>query len=340
MKKIDSFRKFHNFCYERDGVRIWRCYGIGEGKLIPYKLLIVKPQGPTSLVTDKPFFPISQSRVLKPDKKTIEENLTVFVCPEPGCKKKFAKFADFELHLDVVEHIMQDATSAQETNVYDKIRKDWANRFVTIQTENSQQRSCQTDSANSKGVESKVCLGWALPKIRGGATQFSPKVKDYLTAKFDLGEKTGQKVDADQVAKDMRNARTVANQRRFSREDWLSKTQVQGFFSRLASARRKRGSKESRCEEEEDDEDTEDVDQEQRQVVEEVMNDLGLKHPIVFNVYNVCQYYQNNELSSFNMNMLRDMCRHFQISFKYRDLKKVLLAKVADLVKECACCKK
>lgn len=42
VKKIESFSKFYNFCYECDGVRVWRCYGIGEGKFIFYDLLIVK----------------------------------------------------------------------------------------------------------------------------------------------------------------------------------------------------------------------------------------------------------------------------------------------------------
>jgi len=38
-----------------------------------------------------------------------------------------------------------------------------------------------------------------------GATRFSVKVKEYLTAKFDIGEKTGDKADPTQVASDMRN---------------------------------------------------------------------------------------------------------------------------------------
>ena len=39
----------------------------------------------------------------------------------------------------------------------------------------------------------------------------------------------------------MRNARTHDDQRRFGREEWLTKLQVQGFFSRLASSRRRQG---------------------------------------------------------------------------------------------------
>ena len=56
-----------------------------------------------------------------------------------------------------------------------------------------------------------------------------------------MGEKTGQKASAEQVAKDMCNVRTYDNQRRFGREEWLTKLQVQGLFSGLPSSRRKQG---------------------------------------------------------------------------------------------------
>ena len=44
-------------------------------------------------------------------------------------------------------------------------------------------------------------MGWALAKARNGSSQFSEKVKDYLTKKFDIGGMTGQKVSAEEVAK-------------------------------------------------------------------------------------------------------------------------------------------
>ena len=79
---------------------------------------------------------------------------------------------------------------------------------------------------------------------------------------------------------------------------------------------------------------------EQRHAVEEVIENLGLKHPIIFDVYNLCEYYQGNKLSSFNVSMLKDMCGYFEIPHRSRDLKRDLLAKVSELVKECECSKK
>ena len=38
VKKMEQFSSFHNFEYEADGLRVWKCYGIGDGKYIPYAL--------------------------------------------------------------------------------------------------------------------------------------------------------------------------------------------------------------------------------------------------------------------------------------------------------------
>ena len=73
-------------------------------------------------------------------------------------------------------------------------------------------------------------MGWALVKPRAGPSMFTDKVKKYLTVKFDLGEQTGRKADPLQVSNDMRKAKDAQNNRLFTREEWLTKSQVQGFF--------------------------------------------------------------------------------------------------------------
>jgi len=59
--------------------------------------------------------------------------------------------------------------------------------------------------------------------------------KEYLTARFSLGERSGHKADPAQVAVDMRNAKNECNERLFTRAEWMTKTQVQSFISRLAA---------------------------------------------------------------------------------------------------------
>ena len=83
-------------------------------------------------------------------------------------------------------------------------------------------------------------MGWALPKLRTGSSRFTDKVKNYLTGRFDLGEQTGHKADPKWVSNDVRMTRDdKQNNRLFDRQEWLSKSQVQGFFSRLAASRRR-----------------------------------------------------------------------------------------------------
>ena len=64
-------------------------------------------------------------------------------------------------------------------------------------------------------------------------------MKDYLKARFDASEESGCKADPQQVAIDMRNTRTQDNKRMFSRDEWLSRKQVQSYFSRLSVLKRK-----------------------------------------------------------------------------------------------------
>ena len=64
VRKLEGFSKFHNVSFEFEGIRVWRCYGIGSGKFVPYKSLIVQPQKSPSLITKEPFF--SHKRVASP----------------------------------------------------------------------------------------------------------------------------------------------------------------------------------------------------------------------------------------------------------------------------------
>ena len=69
-------------------------------------------------------------------------------------------------------------------------------------------------SESSTDVET-LQMGWALSKAHAGSIRFSREVKEYLTAKFEIGERTGRKADPVQVEKDMRTATTPSNERPF-----------------------------------------------------------------------------------------------------------------------------
>ena len=105
-----------------------------------------------------------------------------------------------------------------------------------------------TDEHRYKNEASASCsdlqLGWALHKPRSQAVRFTDEVKQYLTTRFELGERTGNETDPGKVAADMRTSRNPDGSRMFERKDWLTKSQVQGFVSRLVATRRRQGNQE------------------------------------------------------------------------------------------------
>ena len=129
------FYFFHNFKFEGEGIRIWRAYGIGQGKLIPYQDLIVKPQGPIGLVVNEIFLLLKAARLYK---STInsdgEKSNGLFACSEPGYNMVFKKCSELESHLNIGEHchIRRNFDKA-----YDRLKRDWAEKFLIIDREDS-----------------------------------------------------------------------------------------------------------------------------------------------------------------------------------------------------------
>ena len=61
----------------------------------------------------------------------------------------------------------------------------------------------------------------------------------FLKDRFNAGAQTGRKADPAQVAADIRKVRNADGTQKFSSNEWLTKVQVQSFFSRLSSLNRK-----------------------------------------------------------------------------------------------------
>ena len=148
---------------------MWRAYGVGKGKVIPYQDVIVKRQGPTGLVVNVDFFSVKEARIHKHMSSDDEQSIGLFFCSEPGCKMVFKKFSKLESHLDVGEH--RQVRSDSET-VYDKIRRDWAEKFLTVDNNEETGRGrtlvAHNDEQRVKNEASGSCsdlqLGWALHK--------------------------------------------------------------------------------------------------------------------------------------------------------------------------------
>ena len=134
VQKIKQFSELHNFRYEESGIRLWKTYAVGVGRLIPWQSLYIRHQGCTniSLMEGKGFFTNTEIRDLHRPRKCqaskdhveIDDQPSMFVSPEEGCNCTFDSFSELELHTDVGIHDTRKSGS-----LYDKVRKNWAENF-------------------------------------------------------------------------------------------------------------------------------------------------------------------------------------------------------------------
>ena len=129
VQSIEGFSSYHNFAYETGGVRVWKSYGIGRRKLIPFDSLFKRHQSCTDLVVVKDFFPFKATHLYKSARASGAEKDGVFPCPESGCQMIFEKFSDLEAHLDVGDH---SPGKLKMESTLDKLRREWAQKFSIV----------------------------------------------------------------------------------------------------------------------------------------------------------------------------------------------------------------
>ena len=128
-------------------------------------------------------------------------------------------------------HLGEHSKKEASASLYDGLRRDWAMKFSSLTLESK----IATPEVTGEVELTKVCkMGWALQRPEGSGTKFTEKVKGYLSSRFQTGERMGGKADPAQVAAEMRKAREADGTRKFTRNEWLTKRQVQSFFSRLS----------------------------------------------------------------------------------------------------------
>ena len=185
-----------------------------------------------SLMEGKGFFTNTEIRdVHRPrkclaskDDVEINDQPSMFVCPEEGCNGTFDSFSELELHTDVGIHDTRKSGS-----LYDKVWKNRAEKFSSIENQKLTSNKFSTGlTVNS--TNSRLSIGWALNKGRTGGVRFSENVRRYLTTRFETGERKGKKASSEEIERQMRNARNERNERLFQREEWLTKTQIMFFF--------------------------------------------------------------------------------------------------------------
>ena len=141
-------------------------------------------------------------------------------------------------------------------------------------------------------------------------------------------------MDPNQIMQDMRNAKDESGKRIFTRDEWLTKSQIQGFFARLTSSRRKQQCADSASSEEWDE--GEEIHQ---NIVDDVVRDIGVSHPIIYDTYDLCEYSRQDIMKRFNLKMLQSICKYFDLPYNSKTLKAQLIEKIKGMVGECNCSK-
>ena len=362
VNRISNFSAFHNFSYGADGLRVSKAYDIGPGKQISWLDLKVQCQGLIAVkeANERGFFAVTP-RSMKVPKDESDEKQRLFECKEPGCSHVFATFDDLQDHATFGEHGL--IVRPQE-GIYDRLRRQWAFKFSTLSLDDSIEKQQPADVEGATPTENwkSECEGWALQKPRSGNTRFAEKVKSFLKDRFDAGTQSGRKADPAKVAADMRKVRNSDGTRRFNRDEWLTKGQVQSFFSRLSALNRKaRGTDAVEVEDDHEGDDGDDDDDDddgagagddndlleeelgylnekaRNQEIADICNEVGVLHPIMYDGYDLCEQVRLDELSKFTVPTLKEMCKHFELPHKSKDKKPCLMDKIKQMVRECSC---
>ena len=133
VQKRKQLSELLNFTYKESGIRVWKAYAVGIGRPIPWQSLYIRHLGCTniSLMDGKRFFTnteirdLHRPRVCQASKDDVEINdqPSMFVCPEEGCNCTFDSFSELELHTYVGIHDTRKSGS-----LYHKVRKNRAER--------------------------------------------------------------------------------------------------------------------------------------------------------------------------------------------------------------------
>ena len=128
-------------------------------------------------------------------------NCRLFTCSEEGCVKTFKRHSSLVKHLDCGKH----KRALEHETLYDKAMTEYATNLECGA------RKCPTVLGGSRPslptLPITLPMGWALKSTQSRRTKFTDNQKQYLNAKFQVGERTGKKADPTEVSKAMRTVK-------------------------------------------------------------------------------------------------------------------------------------
>ena len=111
-----------------------------------------------------------------------------------------------------------------------------------------------------------------------------------------------------------------------------------GIFSRLSAKRKRLDGKQTSSDDAEEFASLTDEQMLEKANVDVQSEISGIKHPVMYDIYNLCEMAFENKPLFFKVKMLKEMCKHFEITSNSRDTKSTLAWK--KIVEDCSFTKK
>ena len=303
--KIDGVSFLSNIAYTTEGIRAWRAYNIGPGKVIPgaevntakLPALQVNKSHPSTFTVVTQCHTSSSTEGLQDDATNEVEakSTSLFACPEEGCAKTFLTHSSLLRHLDCGKHQLV----LERETLFDKAALEYQHQLEGHGGDTLE--PILSAPISSTGTQ-YLTMGWALKAGASWRTRFTATQRSYLTDKFRRGEETGRKADPASVARAMMTAKDAHGSRLFTSGDFLTANQVAGFFSRLASKKalaEDPDATESATEEAEEDIGAATVEADFQEMMNAVVDDLLPKHPLIYDSHNLCELASKGKFTTF-----------------------------------------
>ena len=169
---------------------------------------------------DKLNYDIS-SLCIFPGKETKRDT---YCCPQEDCSKEFRNKTSLDEHL-----LLGDCEMVGKQGLMDKSKLMYSQKL-----QGNAQLTCPTLHPKTRitapgDIPEK---GWALKEMKN-RKNFTDEQRDFMLEKFQVGKRTGSKVDPYVAAEEMRSCG------QFARTSFLTGKQINSFFSRLSQKERK-----------------------------------------------------------------------------------------------------
>lgn len=334
-KKIPGISLLNNFAFTKHGVRVWRAYNIGLGKVLSYEDLHYNTQQDTKLQVLVEFGPpCNQVSTMSRRQPT---NTDIFSCCESTCVLTFRTLEDAEEHMDTGKHVK----ISERDSVYDSVKKRWADRVTEMNVGGLESLEIPVAQGPTTSSASNISAeGWALKSTKR-SPRMGEKAKSFLLEKFNSGS-TGYKADPAQVAKEMKVIRDEAGNLVFSPDEWRSAKQIASFFSRMSALQKRQQPQLQNEPDALDEEDLEALDEEisNQALHEVVLQDIDSSlHPLIVNDIDICTLRTKSKLNTLSVMQLRSICTSLNLDTPGRQNRKdTFIRPITTYASKCSCC--